>query len=445
MGGDAGLLTKKAALAGGLLTALPLLAPRDKLPDALRVSVLDCGSPQQRKWIMLSTQPSPGGASGAQPSDRPPQQEIAERLLDWQQGRPRGPYTLELYPTLRCNLDCAFCDTTYRKKRAADELSRARYLALADEAAALEVRRCYILGGGEPMVAREITPDLMARLKSHGIYGILGSNGTLFSDPVIEQVVEMGWDELHLSLDGATAEVNDVLRGQRGVYQRVTEVTRRFNLARERRGVRLPRMLFHTVVTRLNYMQLEALVELAASLGCFRVNFDALIPYRPEQHALAMRPEERAALPRLAEQALKRAERLGLETSLEQFLSARALERGRMQFETPSTRQLYASPCLNPWHHIVVHHNGYVSPCCVIPSEPHSDEVKTRSLREVWFEGAYFQGLRRSFQDKLLTRHCPNCSMSIIGQNDDIRARMERLIPELVETSPSVQAHFGEI
>lgn len=394
---------------------------------------------------MLSTQPSSEKASPDFRADPVPQQEIAQRLLDWQRGRPRGPYTLELYPTLRCNLDCAFCDTTYRKKRAADELTRERYLALADEAAQLEVRRCYILGGGEPMVAREITPDLMARLKSHGIYGILGSNGTLFTDEVIGRVVEMGWDELHLSLDGATAEVNDVLRGQRGVYQRVTEVTRRFKRAREERGVRLPRMLFHTVLTRLNYTQLETMVELAASLGCFRVNFDALIPYRPEQHALAMRPEERTELPRLAERALRRAEQLGLETSLEQFLSARALERGRMRFETSSTRALVSSPCLNPWHHVVVHHNGYVSPCCVIPSEAHSDEVKTRSLREVWFEGAYFQRLRREFQDKLLSRHCPNCSMSIIGQNDDIRGRMERLSPERDLSSALELARFGEV
>ena len=73
-----------------------------------------------------------------------PQAEIAERLLDWQRGVPRGPYTLELYPTLRCNLDCAFCDTTYRKKRAADELSHERYLELAPEGRYVERARAAI-------------------------------------------------------------------------------------------------------------------------------------------------------------------------------------------------------------------------------------------------------------------------------------------------------------
>lgn len=361
-----------------------------------------------------------------------PQEAMAERLLDWQRGRPRGPYTLELYPTLRCNLDCAFCDTTYRKKRAADELTRDRYLELADEAARLEVVRCYILGGGEPMVARDITPALMARLKSHGIYGILGTNGTLFTESILDDVVGMGWDELHFSLDGATPQVNDILRGQRGVFERVTGVMRKLLAKKEAAGKRSPRVLIHTVITRLNFQQIPEMLRLAHALGCFRVNFDALIPYRPEQEALAMRPEERAALPGIAEEGLKLAEQLGLESSLHQFLTSRALDRGRMTFPTFAEADLLHSPCLNPWHHIVVHHNGRVSPCCVIPGEDHADSVAERSLADVWFDGPFFKGLRAEFIRKQLTRHCPSCSMSIIGQNDVIRGHMQNGVPASV-------------
>lgn len=355
-----------------------------------------------------------------------PQEDIAERIANWQRGSPRGPYTLELYPTLRCNLDCAFCDTTYRKKKASDELSRERYLQLADEAAELEVRRCYILGGGEPMVARNITPDLMARLKQHGIYGILGTNGTLFTAPVIQQVVAMGWDEIHLSLDGATAPVNDTLRGQAGVYQRVTGVAERFQAERARLASATPRTLIHMVVTRLNYQQLEQMVVLAHRLGCFRVNFDALVPYRPEQFKLAMNDHERAALPEYAEQGLRTAKRLGMETTLAQFLEARALDRGHMAFPSDPIRDIHHAPCLNPWHHIVVHHNGWVSPCCVIPGEDTADNIRNHSLREVWFEGPYFKGLRDGFSQKEMTRHCPNCSLSIINQNDTIRQHLPK-------------------
>ena len=350
-----------------------------------------------------------------------PQQEIAARIQDWQRGRPRGPYTLELYPTLRCNLDCAFCDTTYRKKRAADELSAERYLRLVDEAAAMEVERVYILGGGEPMVARRITPAVMSRLKEHGMYGILGTNGTLFTADLLRRIVDMCWDEIHFSLDGATAAVNDLLRGQDGVFRRVTEVIRRLRGFKRDAGSGYPRILLHTVVTRHNYRQLEDIVRLAHELGCFRVNFDALVPYRPEQVALAMRARERAEMPALAERALRRAEEYGIESSLEQFLNPRTLERGSMRFAPADGSGVFSAPCLNPWHHVVVHHNGFVSPCCVIPSEPSADSVRERGLEEVWFHGEYFNRLRGDFIDGRMTRHCSNCSMSIISQNDCIR------------------------
>lgn len=366
-----------------------------------------------------------------------PQREIASRLMDWRRGVPRGPYTLELYPTLRCNLDCAFCDTTYRKKKASDELSRERYLELADEAAELEVRRAYILGGGEPMVARNITPDLMTRLKSHGIYGILGTNATLFTQATLERIVDIEWDEMHVSIDGKDAETHDFLRGQKGVFRRATEAMKRLQALKKETGKDTPRLLFHTVITNKNHTQIPEIVDLAASLGCFRVNFDAIVAYRPEQEILNLNAVHRQALAKSAEAGLKRAERHGLATTLEQFVDRgpapdgalsqgqSALDRGNMKFDLSGpTGDVLGSPCLNPWHHIVVHHNGRVSPCCVIPAEDSADSAGEMSLKELWFKGPYFTGLRAKFEDKLLTRHCPNCSMAIIGQNDVIRGHM---------------------
>lgn len=355
------------------------------------------------------------------------QAEIAERLADWRRGVPRGPYTLEMYPTLRCNLDCTFCDTTYRKKKAADELDAERYLALAEEAGALEVRRAYILGGGEPMVARTITPEIMARLKRHGVYGILGTNATLFTVEVLERIVDMGWDELHISIDGRDEATHDLIRGQKGVFRRAFGAIEHLKRIKARIGRENPRLLFHTVITNQNHTQVADIVDLAAEAGCFRVNFDALIAYRPEQHALSLDGRQRDELARASAEGLERAARHGIETTLTQFVSRgdqRALDRGNMMFDLTGPHTLDASPCLNPWHHLVVHHNGRVSPCCVIPPEDDADDAHDLSLAEIWFRGRTFTGLRERFVDKLLTRHCPNCSMAIIGQNDVIRGHL---------------------
>ncbi len=357
-----------------------------------------------------------------------PQRDMAARLLDWYQGRPRGPYTLELYPTLRCNLDCAFCDTTYRRTRQRDELSLERYRRLVDEAADLEVRRCYILGGGEPLVAGDIVWTLMQGLKAHGVHGILGTNGTLFTSRLLEGMVDIGWDEIHFSLDGATADIHDRLRGRAGVFDRVHRTVARLRDLRRRAGTTTPRLVIHTVITRLNYHQLSDIVRLAADLGCFRVNFDALIAYRPEQVALSLGAEDRVRLPHIAREALAVAERYGVETTLDQFLEDRTLDRGFMRFPAVRRHDVLHAACLNPWHHLVVQHNGKVGPCCVIPPEDHADDVRTRSLEEVWVRGRTFTELRAAMVSGAMTPHCRNCSMAIIRQNEAIREEVAFLV-----------------
>ena len=113
---------------------------------------------------------------------------IAARIRRWEHEGIQGPVTLELYPTLRCNLDCSFCDTTDRHQAPVVEMPLERHLALLQEAAEMGVKRVFILGGGEPLMARQVTPPVMARVKELGMEGILTTNGTLFPAGFIDQV-----------------------------------------------------------------------------------------------------------------------------------------------------------------------------------------------------------------------------------------------------------------
>ena len=65
----------------------------------------------------------------------PSPEQVAARVRVWETDGPQGPMTLELYPTLACNLNCSFCDTTDRHRPPVDELSAERLLEIVDEAA----------------------------------------------------------------------------------------------------------------------------------------------------------------------------------------------------------------------------------------------------------------------------------------------------------------------
>lgn len=349
-------------------------------------------------------------------------EEIAARIRGWDRGETRGPYTLEIYPTMTCNIDCVFCDTTYRKGKQSGELNLGQYLEVIEDAARMGVRRVFILGGGEPLAARGVTPAVMKRIKDLGMEGVLGTNGTLFTEELIQQCLDTGWDELHLSLDAPDARVNDYLRGRRGNFRQVVRLMCRFHGLKRERGLTSPRMLIHTVVTNKNFRLLPRMVEQAWAVGCFRVNFDYIIAYRPEQSALNLDDDERVEIREYALRGIEVAKRLGIETTLEQFLDVRTMERGRMAFERVGPDDVAHAPCLNPWYYLVVHPTGRVSPCCVIAGP--GEDVREAGLAATWERGKYFTDLRGSMRKKVMTDLCRNCSQHIIARNDYIREHL---------------------
>ena len=349
---------------------------------------------------------------------------IAERIRRWDSDGAQGPFTLELYPTLRCNLNCTFCDTTDRHRPATNELSVERQIALIDEAAELGVRRVFILGGGEPLLSAA-TPKLMERTKALGMEGVLTTNGTRFSDELIEQTLDWKWDEIHFSVDGPSPEVHDALRGKRGAFKRTITTICKFNVRKIARKIETPRLALHFVLTNQNYTTLPEMVDLGRVLGVARIDFDALIAYAPEQMALALNAAQLGAVPAIAEEALRRAERYGIATTLERFLDKTNIERGT---HTPTVEAaehaegLAAAPCLKAWHYLVVQSDGRTSPCCVLAGE--GESVADRSMREIWEGGDFLNEVRAAMRAGKPLDRCKECSANILAHERAIRSHL---------------------
>ena len=345
---------------------------------------------------------------------------IAERVVLRERGAALGPWTLELYPTLACNLSCRFCDTTIRHQRPVGELSAARLLTLVDEAAALGARRVMVLGGGEPLLAPH-TVAVMSRAKHHGLAGMLTTNGTLMTGPVRRAIVEMGWDEVHVSVDGAVAATHDRLRGQAGAFRRTVQNLCRLRALRDTTG-RGPRLALHTVLVRENVDELGALVRLAAAVGAEAVELDALIAYRPEQAVHALGPAERARLPMRLAEGMAEAARLGVRTTYDRFVGKPDFQRGAALPEAGSAPGLHGAPCLKAWHHLTVSADGRVAPCCVLAGEGGS--VAERPLAEVWGVDPFLQAVRAGMRAKAPPGRCAECSENLLSHERNIRAML---------------------
>ena len=330
--------------------------------------------------------------------------------------------TLEMYPTLACNLNCQFCDTTERHQPPVNELSQARLLEIVDEAAALGVKRLFLLGGGEPLLRKETTPAVMARAKAHGMEGILTTNGTRLNRQLSEDIITMGWDEIHFSIDGPSAQIHDRLRGQAGAFRKTVRNACRLSVLKRRAGKDTPRIALHFVLTNLNHHTLTEMVDLAAAIGAFRIDFDALIAYTPEQQALALTPEQRLAVPAEARRAMSHAADLGIATTLENFLHPERIDRGSALPSPPDGEGFKGAPCLKAWHNLVVAADGKTSPCCVLASSGGS--VRDSPLATVWHHDPFMNTVRKGMLAGTPTARCQECSWNILAHEAEIRSHL---------------------
>ena len=168
----------------------------------------------------------------------------------------RAPVNVTWEITLKCNLACRHC-LSDAGQTMADELTTDQCKRLIRQLAAMKVFQVNI-GGGEPFI-RDDFLDLLDDAHQNQVVTCVSTNGMLVDDTLARRLASLDMLYLQVSLDGATAEVNDAIRGK-GTYNRILQAAD--TLARH--GVHFS---LNTVLTRLNYPQLEDLRRIAAGYG----------------------------------------------------------------------------------------------------------------------------------------------------------------------------------
>lgn len=168
----------------------------------------------------------------------------------------RAPVNVTWEVTLKCNLACRHC-LSAAGRRMSDELDFAQCRHLIRQLAAMKVFQVNI-GGGEPFIRNDFL-DILDEAHAHQVVTCVSTNGLLVDDALARRLARLDMLYLQVSLDGATADVNDTIRGK-GTYAKILHAVE----CLARHGVAFS---INTVLTRLNYPQLDTLRELAGSYG----------------------------------------------------------------------------------------------------------------------------------------------------------------------------------
>jgi len=167
-----------------------------------------------------------------------------------------APICLTWELTYACNLACSHCLSS-SGRRDPRELSTAQAKAVIDELQRMQV--FYVnIGGGEPTVRADFW-ELLDYATAHDVGVKFSTNGIRLDAEAARRIAANSYVDVQISIDGATAEVNDAVRGQ-GSYDVAVQALQ--HLADVGVSAKLS-----VVCTRHNISQLDAFKAIADRFG----------------------------------------------------------------------------------------------------------------------------------------------------------------------------------
>ena len=172
--------------------------------------------------------------------------------------------------TDRCNLSCTHCYSRSGPGRTTEgELTTSEAFGVIDDLADMGVP-LILFTGGEPLMRADLW-ELAAHARDRGLKMALSTNGTLITPDIARKIKESGIEYAGISLDGANAETHDRFRNSAGAFDQTIRAFSACKEAELRCGVRV-------TLTKENCRELEAIVDLALSLGASRFCLYWLVP-----------------------------------------------------------------------------------------------------------------------------------------------------------------------
>jgi radical SAM protein with 4Fe4S-binding SPASM domain len=283
--------------------------------------------------------------------------------------------------TRRCNLECAHCYISAGPtETAADELTTAECLRIADEILAINPAPMFILSGGEPLLRADL-PVLAEFAAGRGATVVVGTNGTLLTDERIAMLKNAGVTGVAVSIDSLDSHRHDNFRHGVGSLEATRAALTRL------REYRLD-FIIQTTATKGNRAEIGHIIEWAAQEGAVSFNLYFLVPTgRGARLSDLDAVAYEALLEELVEYHRRYLGRMMVRAKCAphfmRLLHQRAPDSPILGYET-------RCPCGVQYCRITP--DGKLTPCPYIPTP--AGDLRRVSFQTIWREAELLKGLR---------------------------------------------------
>jgi len=210
--------------------------------------------------------------------------ERIRRLANWYNGKKEGPTQIDVELHKICNLRCIFCaryndHERINKETKKDVISIERWLHLIDEATKLKILIFNIEGINEPPAIPELFFPIINKVKEVGMYGIVTTNGTLWNENQLRNLVNIEWDRIHFSLHYPSQKIHDYLVGMEGAWEKAIKNIKLLNKLKEKSDNSRPMLNINICVNKSNYEKLPEMVKLSHKLKANYIFTEPLLVY----------------------------------------------------------------------------------------------------------------------------------------------------------------------
>jgi len=256
------------------------------------------------------------------------------------------------------------------------------------------------LTGGEPLLRHDLL-DVIDAATRQGLHPCLTTNGLLLDERWARAFTERDLVWLNVSLDGATRETNDAVRGT-GTFDAV--------VARLRGLKTHLRFTLAFTVMRHNAEETEAFAELGRELGAHTVVFRPLYPAGAARH----RPELMPDFGQYSDALVALSSTGGAVRGIDPF-SPQA--RGQTNAVVQGNHGCGAGNTI-----ATVSVQGDVNPCSFLGPAFDAANLRQRAFRDIWNDSEGFRAMRALSTTKSKGRFSGGCRARALQAKGDVDA-----------------------
>ena len=328
---------------------------------------------------------------------------------------------LYIEPTSNCNLSCTMCSRNYWKNEPIGHMEMSTFDSIMKNIPE-SVNRIFFGGVGEPLTHPDIIP-IIRRAKETGRMVEMVTNGTLLDPEMSTAIIDVGLDELWVSMDSmheesieSVDEINkvDVLANVKAFINQMP-MRHAYRLYANTKNIKRTKVGIAFVLMKSNLDQFNRLIKEAPGMGISDIMATHLIPHEPSQASeicyerlMSLRMfRERGKQPTHVDMPLTEGKLVGEGNVIEDFTS-------------PNTSlSILGNPILHKRNrckfveegYVFVRWDGEVSPCMALLHDNHVVQqgakqynrfctygnIKENSLQSIWDSQEY-----KSFRKRVI-------------------------------------------